>query len=254
MLLALDIGNSAINIGFFIDEQLYIQTLTTYPLRSHEKYASILSEFFPEIFVERAALGVIISSVVGGHTEVLADACKRFMPEDLIILTHKTTTGLAFDIPRPEELGTDRIANAVAAYEICKHPVAALDFGTATTISVVGKNANYLGGAIMPGVGLMNECLGRGTSKLPVVSLSPPESALGADTSECIQSGLFYGTAGAAERLLQEIEKEIGFGLKVVATGGYAGMVSRFLSREHILDKNLTLKGLKIIFMRNKIA
>jgi type III pantothenate kinase len=254
MLLALDIGNSLINIGFFIHEHLHVQALATYPLKTPEKYASILSEFFPEIFVERDALGVIISSVVGGHTGILADACKRFMPEDLIILTHQTVTGLVFDIPRPEELGTDRIANAVAAYEICKHPVAALDFGTATTISVVGKNANYLGGAIMPGVGLMNECLGRGTSKLPVVSLSPPESALGADTSECIQSGLFYGTAGAAERLLREMEKEIGFGLKVVVTGGYAGMVSRFLLREHILDKNLTLEGLKIIFIRNKSA
>lgn len=254
MLLALDIGNSMINIGFFVHEHLHVQNLATYPLKTPEKYASRLSEFFPEIVVERAALGVIISSVVGGHTGVLVDACKRFMPEDLIILTHKTTTGLVFDIPRPEELGTDRIANAVAAYEICKHPVAALDFGTATTISVVGKNANYLGGAIMPGVGLMNECLGRGTSKLPVVSLSPPESALGTDTSECIQSGLFYGTAGAAERLLREMEKEIGFGLKVVVTGGYAGMVSGFLSREHILDKNLTLEGLKIIFMRNNSA
>jgi type III pantothenate kinase len=254
MLLALDIGNSTINIGFFKSEQLHIKTITTYPLRTAEEYASVLSKFFPEIFVERAALGVIISTVVGGHARVLADACKRFMPEDLIVLTHKTATGLVFDIPRPEELGTDRIANAVAAYEVCKQPVAALDFGTATTISVVGKNANYLGGAIMPGVGLMNECLGRETSKLPVISLSPPESALGTDTSGCIQSGLFYGTAGAVERLLQEIEKEADLGLKVVATGGYAGMVSRFLSREHILDKNLTLNGLKIIFMRNKVA
>jgi type III pantothenate kinase len=204
--------------------------------------------------VERTTLGVIISSVVKGHTEVLAEACKQLMPEDLFILTSEIVTGLVFNIPRPEELGTDRIANAVAAYEIFKAPAAVLDFGTATTISVVGKNANYIGGAIMPGVELMNESLARGTSKLNTVNLRPPEAALGTDTLQCIQSGLFYGTAGAIERLLLEMEKEIGVGLKVIVTGGYGDMISRFLTREYILNQNLTLEGLKIIFMRNKGA
>jgi type III pantothenate kinase len=176
------------------------------------------------------------------------------MPEDLIILNSKIATGLVFDIPRPEELGTDRIANAVAAYELCKGPVAAVDFGTATTISVVGKDAHYIGGAIMPGVELMNESLQKGTSKLSGVILSPPESALGIDTSHCIRSGLFYGTAGAVERLLCEMEEEIGFKLKAVVTGGYGVMVSKFLLREYMLKQNLTLEGLKTIFMRNKGA
>jgi len=254
MLLALDIGNSLINIGFFKNKHTYIKKLDTYPLKSSKKYASTLRKFFPEILVERNALGVIISSVVEGHTKVLAEACKHLMPEDLIILSVKTVKGITFDIPRPEEVGTDRIANAVAAYEICRGPVAALDFGTATTISVVGKNANYIGGAIMPGVGLMNAALVRGTSRLSGVSLRRPASALGTNTTQCIRSGLFYGTAGAVERLLCEMEKEIGFGLKVVVTGGYGGLVSKFLSREYILDQNLTLEGLKIIFMRNKSA
>jgi len=254
MLLALDIGNSLINIGVFKHEDIYVKKLKTYPLNSPEKYASKLREFFPEISVERDALGVIISSVVEGHTEVLAEACKQLMPEDLIVLTFKTVKNIIFDIPRPEEVGTDRIANAVAAYEICKGPVAALDFGTATTISVIGKNANYIGGTIMPGVGLMNEALSKGTSKLSMISLRLPKVALGTDTSQCIQSGLFYGTAGAVERLLHEMEEEIGFGLKLVVTGGYGGLVSKLLSREHILDQNLTLKGLKMIFMRNKGA
>lgn len=254
MLIALDIGNSLINIGFFADQGLFVQKLKTTPLKTPEKYASMLRDFLAEISVERAALGVIISSVVVGHTEVLAEACKRLMPEDLLILNPEISTGLVFDIPRLEELGSDRIANAVAAYELCKGPVAAIDFGTATTISVIGKNAHYLGGAIMPGFGLMNESLAKGTSKLSEVSLSPPESALGTDTDGCILSGLFYGTAGAVERLLQEIESEIGFGLKIVVTGGYGSMVSKFLTREYSLRPNLTLEGLKIIFMRHKSA
>ncbi len=254
MLLALDIGNSLINIGLFEAEELCVQNLDTYPIKNPENYTSIIREFFPEIYVERTALGVIISSVVEGHTEVLAEACKRLMPEDLIILNSKIVTGLVFDIPRPEELGTDRIANAVAAYELCKCPVAVVDFGTATTVSVVGKDAHYIGGAIMPGVGLMNESLEKGTSKLSGVSLSLPETALGIDTPQSIRSGLFYGTAGAVEKLICEMEEEIGFVLKVVVTGGYGVMVSKFLSREYMLNQNLTLEGLKIIFMRNKSA
>jgi type III pantothenate kinase len=254
MLLALDIGNSLIDIGFFKHEHLRVKNLTTHPLKKPEDYASILREFLPEISVERTALGVIISSVVEGHTAVLAEACKQLMPEDLIILTSEIVTGIVFDIPRPEELGTDRIANAVAANELYKGPVAVLDFGTATTVSVVGKNANYMGGAIMPGVGLMNESLAKSTSKLSAVSLNQPGAALGTNTLQCIQSGLFYGAAGAVERLLREIEKEIGFELKVVVTGGYGGMISKFLSRDYILNQHLTLEGLKIIFMRNQGA
>ncbi len=254
MLLALDIGNSLINIGLFTHEGLCVHKLTTHPLKKAKKYASTFREFFPEISVERSAFGVIISSVVEGHTEVLAEACERLMPEDLIIVNAEIVTGLILDIPRPEELGTDRIANAVAAYDLCRSPVAVLDFGTATTISVVGENANYIGGAIMPGLSLMNKSLAKGTSKLPVVSLSQPEAALGKDTFKCIQSGLFYGTAGAVERLLKEIEKEIGFSLKVVVTGGYGEIASRFLTREYIFNPALTLEGLKIIFMRNKGA
>lgn len=254
MLIALDIGNSLINIGIFIGKSLFVKKLDTHPLKAPGKYASIMRDFLSEISVERTASGVIISSVVAGHTEVLAEACKRLMPEDLLILSPEIKTGLVFDIPRPEELGSDRIANAVAAYELCKGPMAVIDFGTATTISVVGKDANYIGGAIMPGLGLMNESLAKDTSKLSEVTLSPPGSALGTDTTGCIQSGVFYGTAGAVERLLQEIEREVGFGLKVVVTGGYGSMVSKFLTREHSLRPNLTLEGLKIIFMRNKGA
>jgi len=254
MLIALDIGNSLINIGIFTGKSLFVKKLDTHPLKTPGKYASIMRDFLSEISVERTASGVIISSVVADHTEVLAEACNRLMPEDLLILSPEIKTGLVFDIPRPEKLGSDRIANAVAAYELCRGPMAVIDFGTATTISVVGKDANYIGGAIMPGLGLMNESLAKGTSKLSEVTLSPPGSALGTDTTGCIQSGVFYGTAGAVERLLQEIEKEVGFGLKVVVTGGYGGMVSKFLTREHSLRPNLTLEGLKIIFMRNKSA
>lgn len=254
MLIALDIGNSSINIGFFTKKGLFVKRIATHPSLPSSQYESFINAFIKEKNMDKTPKGIIISSVVPGRTEALRKTLKRIFSVEPLLVSCRIRTGMRLDIPMPEELGSDRIANIVAAYEICKCPSAVIDFGTATTISIVGKNANYIGGAIMPGVGLMNESLAKGTSKLSEVTLSPPESALGTDTFGCIQSGLFYGTAGAAERLLQEIEKEIGFGLEVVVTGGYGGMVSRFLTREHILSPNLTLEGLKIIFMRNKGA
>jgi len=101
---------------------------------------------------------------------------------------------------------------------------------------------------------LMNEALAKGASKLWEVPLSPPELALGTDTIRCIQSGLFYGSAGAVERILLEIEKEVGFRLKIILTGGYGGMISKFLKRKHDLKPHLTIEGLKTIYMRNKDA
>ncbi len=252
MLIALDIGNSFINIGFFTEKGLFVRKIETYPIKPYERYTSLLRDFLAEISIEKNTHEVIISSVVTGHTEVLADACRDLMPEDLLIVGPEVKTGLVFDISKPEELGSDRIANSVASYELYKETVAVVDFGTATTISVIGKDAHFIGGAILPGVGLMNESLAKGTSKLSEVVLRPPKSALGTDTSGCIQSGLFYGTAGAVESLLEEIEKEVGFGLKVVVTGGFSYIISKFLKRRHDLRPNLTLEGLKIIYMRNR--
>jgi type III pantothenate kinase len=252
MLIAIDIGNSSINIGFFTNSGLFVLKIATWPLKTPSEYSLILNRFIKEKNIFKKPKGVIISSVVPGHTEVLAEASKGLKPENLLIMSPEINTGLVFVIPKPEELGSDRIVNAVAAYEIFKGPVAVVDFGTATTISVVGKDANYMGGVILPGLGLMNKSLAKGTSKLSEITLSPPLSALGINTSRCIQSGIFYGTAGAIERLLQEIEKEVEFGLKIVVTGGYGGIISRFLQREYTMRPNLTLEGLKIIYMRNK--
>jgi type III pantothenate kinase len=250
-LIAVDIGNSTIDIGFFSKSGLSVQRIDTLPLKTLEDYRSIFQDFLSENFVEENATGVIISSVVPGHNEILRKTLKKLLSVEPLMVSCKIKTGLTFRIPNPEGLGSDRIANAVAAYERYKCPVAVIDFGTATAMSVVGMNADYIGGAIIPGVRLMNEALAKGTSKLSEAPLTPPGSALGYDTIQCIQSGLFYGTAGAIERLLSEIEKEIGFELKVVLTGGYGGMISKFLKRNYDLIPNLTIEGLKLLYTRN---
>jgi type III pantothenate kinase len=252
MLIGIDIGNSLINIGFFTIRGLLVKKFETHPLRSSETYTSLLKDSIEEISIEKNTYEVIISSVVDSHTEILAKACKDLSPEKLLIVGPGVKTGLIFDIPNPEELGSDRIANSVASYELYKRPVAAVDFGTATTISVVGKDAHYIGGAILPGVGLMNKSLAKGTSKLAEVVLKPPRSALGIDTIGCIQSGIFYGTAGAIERILNEIEKEVNLTFNVVITGGFSCTISKFLRREFEIRPNLTLEGLEIIYQRNQ--
>jgi type III pantothenate kinase len=250
-LIAVDIGNSIIHIGLFSKSGLIVQRIDTLPLKTLEEYSSIFQDLLAENFMGKNATGVIISSVVSGHNEVLRETLKKLLSVEPLIVSYKIKTGLTFCIPNPEGLGSDRIANAVAAYERYKCPVAVIDFGTATAVSVVGVDADYVGGAIMPGVRLMNESLAKGTSKLSEVPLTPPDSALGLDTVQCIQSGLFYGAAGAVERLLSEIEEEIGFELKVVLTGGYGYMISKFFKRNYELIPDLTIEGLKLLYTRN---
>ncbi len=257
MLIAVDIGNSSISIGYFTKRSLVVQKIDTKPLKKAEEYWSNMEYFLTENHIEKNHFNGIISSVVVSHTAVFKKALKMLFNEqgsEVLIVNHNMNTGLGFKIDAPEELGTDRIADAAGAWERYKVPVAVIDFGTATTITVIDDNGNYIGGAIMPGIGLMNDMLEGGTSKLKKIPLEPPEAALGKNTTGCISSGLFYGSAGAAERILAEIEKETGYCFKVIITGGYGRMACKYLARPHDIDPNLTLEGLKVLYERNRPA
>lgn len=258
MIIALDIGNSSINIGYFTNIGLIVQKIDTFPLKKVDEYKLILSNFLSKNHIEKTCFEVIISSVVFSHTAIFKDVLNRLtnkaVDRDILVLNYKINTGLKFKVDFPEKLGTDRIANAAGACEIYNPPVAVIDFGTATTISVVDQFSNFIGGSIMPGLGLMNNMLDNGTSGLKKIDIELPESALGTDSSGCIRSGIFYGTAGAVERILDEIEKETGCKFKVVVTGGYGCMMDKFIKLPHEINPNLTLKGLKIIYEKNKSA
>lgn len=257
MLITIDVGNSSINIGYFIDSGLLVQKMPTHPLRSADEYRKIIRDFLEQNHLEKTIFSCIISSVVTSHTAVLKDAAEKLLENkdnDVIILSHQMDTGLNLKIKAPKELGTDRLANAAGAYAVYQGPVAVIDFGSATTISVVGKNADFIGGSIMPGIGLMNDLLAQRTSKLTKVSFEQPVPALGADTSECIRSGLLIGTAGAVERVLEEIEKEVGYTFRVVVTGGYAHLMDTFIRRPHDVNVFLTHEGLREIYGKNRPA
>lgn len=257
MLITIDIGNSSINIGYFIDSGLLVQKISSRPLRTVVEYIKIIRDFLEQNHLEKKIFSCIISSVVTSHTAVLRDAAEKLSENtdnNVVVLNHQMDTGLNLKIKSPEELGTDRLANAAGAYAIYRGPVAVMDFGTATTITAVGRNADFIGGSIMPGIDLMNELLAQGTSKLTKVSLENPVSSLGTDTAGCIRSGLLIGTAGAVERVLDEIEKEVGYTFRVVVTGGYAYLMDTFIRRHHDVNVFLIHEGLREIYGKNRPA
>ena len=165
---------------------------------------------------------------------------------------HEIKTGLRFRIKNAEELGPDRIVNAVAARRLYEGSLIVVDFGTATTFCVVTEKGEYKGGAIMPGLSLMGSSLASGTAKLPEVDLLGPFDALGRDTEQNILSGVVLGTAGAVERIVAEVERAEGVGFQVVLTGGMAHAVQGHMSRPPALQEpDLTLIGLRAIYERN---
>jgi type III pantothenate kinase len=254
MLIATDIGNSSIKIGYFFDHSLIVQRIPTNPLLGAGEYRQLLRSYMKEKNIAISACNGIISSVVPSHTEVFREALAGLSDEgkaDLLIVD-STISGIEFRISAPEQLGTDRIANAAAAYSLFRRPAAVIDLGSATTITVVDRQGCYIGGSIMPGIRLMNESLGTKTSKLNAVDLRKPGSALGKDTTGCILTGLLIGTAGAVERILEEMETETGLIFNTVLTGGDCMLIEHYIRRSHMIRPDLTLEGLRILHEKNR--
>jgi len=254
LLVAIDIGNSSINIGLFSGPViLWKLKLPTYPLRTAEAYRGEIDALLSKIASGEAPAGVIISSVVPEVTGIVREAVRELSPKEPLLLNASLDTGLSFDLYSPEEIGSDRIADVVAAREGIGEPVGVIDFGTATTVSVC-KDGIFLGGAILPGIGLMADALHRGTARLPLVEIDrqPVDvHAVGRDTNKCIISGIIYGTAGAVERLVTEIEREMGCTFRIAITGGYCYIMAGLIRRDFNLEPDLTLKGLRLIYERN---
>ncbi|RJQ41568.1 MAG: type III pantothenate kinase [Nitrospiraceae bacterium] len=247
-LIAIDIGNSSIDIGFFIEEEIFVQKINTKPLLTSPEYSAFFAGFIREKNIDKMPDGIIISSVVPGHTDAVKKACSALSKKEPVVLTHKMNTGIDFRIEEPEKLGTDRIAAAAGACGLFGAPVAVIDFGTATTLNFIGSGNKYKGGAIMPGMRLMQKSLFSDTAQLPDVAVSKPVSPLGKDTAECIRSGIVYGTAGAVERIISEAEKTERENFKIVVTGGNAEFVLPFLRKVDHSEPELVLKGLRFIY------
>ncbi|MCX7913479.1 MAG: type III pantothenate kinase [Thermodesulfovibrionales bacterium] len=257
MLIGIDIGNTSIGWGLFLKPERgglkYFKKMSTYPIRTVKEYAEVFEELIKDAEIKDGkseAKNVIISSVVPIITPLVMEALKIAKVKKIVTVNHKNTGNLTLRVHNKRGIGSDRIANAVGAYHYFQQALAVIDCGTATTITVVGEKAEIIGGAILPGVGLMQSSLFNSTAKLPAVKPKVTKRALGRDTISAISSGIIYGTAGALEKIISRIEKELNYSLKILLTGGYAKLISSVLDLKHIVIPYLIFEGLRLIYLK----
>lgn len=244
MILVVDIGNTSISMGAFVEDRLETARLDTHPPKTTFGYKEIIRQFLLDKGVHETPEGAVISSVVPGHVEALKEAVRQIARREPLIIDHTTAKGIS---GIRAGLGADRIASAVAAVEMFDAPVAVVDFGTATTVGFVGRGRVFKGGAIMPGLRLMSRALAEGTAQLPEIDIAGVEDPFSSAAS-AIAVGIIVGTAGAVERIIQEFEIRGRERYRVVVTGGYRSAILPHLKRADFVEPDLVLKGLKYIY------
>ena len=254
MILTLDIGNTNIKTALFdgSDMKCYWRISTNRSMSSDE-YGILLANLFQHNNMRMDCVtGIMMSSVVPSVNFTIEHMCQNYFGQTPLFVVPGIKTGINIRYENPRELGSDRIANAVAAYEEYGAPTIFIDFGTATTFGVVGEGGVFLGGCICPGVKLASEALVTGTAKLPRFELTKPEHVIGRTTLTNLQSGMYYGYVGLVKNIVRKIKQELGQEATVVATGGMAVMIAEESKVIDKLDGLLTLKGLRLIYERNK--
>lgn len=255
MLLAIDIGNTNCTFAVFNGSELLGQwRLSTLRHRTAEEYILALSQLMELDGVSyRNIEDVIISSVVPQTVFPLKVLCRNYFHcEALIVGESKVDTGIAVNIDRPEEVGADRLVNAVAARARYGNNVIAVDFGTATNFDVVDGQGNYIGGVIAPGINLSIDALRMAAAKLPEVAIARPERAIGRSTIGAMQSGMYWGYVGLVEGIITRIREEYGQPMQTIATGGLASLYAKATPLIDHLDNDLTIGGLRLIYERNR--
>jgi len=254
MILTLDIGNTNIKTALFDGTEMvkYWRLSTNITNTSDEYGITIMNLFRHEGVDPRDVEGIVISSVVPTINFTIEHMCQNYFGKTPTFIGPGIKTGINIRYENPRELGSDRIANAVAAYEEYGAPTIFIDFGTATTFGVIDEGGVFLGGCICPGIKLASEALVSGTAKLPRFELTKPERIIGRSTLTNLQSGMFYGYVGLVTNIVRKIKQELGKDAKVVATGGMAVMVAEESKAIDVLDGLLTLKGLRILYQRNQ--
>ncbi len=253
MFLGIDIGNSNISIGLVDDGNVvHFFRVKTDTRRTEDEYGIIFSSLFRVRGVSgRDIKCAVISSVVPPLNTTFATMLRKFFDIDPIILAPGVKTGLKMNVKNPVEVGADRVANAVAAYNIFKRDAIVIDFGTATTFDYVTKDGEFMGGVIAPGIEISMDVLSAKTAKLPRVEFRNPGVVIGKSTIESLQSGIFHGYVSLTMGIIKKMKGEIGKDVFVVATGGCSRMmeVVRFID---VFDEHLTIKGLYFIGLKNQ--
>ncbi len=255
MILTLDIGNTNIKTALFEGmEMVQYWRISTNRNMSSDEYGMILMNLFAHNRISTDVVkGIMISSVVPQINFTIEHMCRTYFDMEPLFLEPGIKTGVNIKYENPRELGSDRIANAVAAYELYGGPCITIDFGTATNFGVISEKGEFLGGAICPGLKLAAEALTERTAKLPRFELVRPEAVIGKNTIANMQSGIVYGYIGQINYLVDRMKRELGApNAKVIATGGLAVLVGKESSVIDVMDGLLTLKGLCLIYQKNR--
>ena len=254
MVFAIDIGNTNIVIGCFQDEKiLFVERISTNQTGTALEYAVSFKSFLEIYGLKPDDIeGSILSSVVPSITGVVKHAAETITHKKCMVIGPGIKTGLKIAIDNPAQLGSDMVIGAIAALEQYHGPLALIDMGTATTVSVINEKNEFIGGMIMPGAAIAMNALIDKTAQLPKIAFEPPKKKIGRNTIDCMKSGMIYGFAGSIDGLLDSIEEELGCPVTAIATGGLAEViVPHCRHKDVILDDTLLLKGMRIIYNKN---
>lgn len=254
MVLSIDIGNTNIKFGMFVGNELISSwRIATDRKRLADEYAMVLFNLLASSNLTHEIIaGCVISSVVPVLTQEFSELSRRYLDIEPVVIGPDVETGMVINTDYPAEVGPDLIVNAVAARFLYGAPVIVIGFGTATTFTVVSAEGNFEGVAIAPGVETGADALFQFAARLPQVELAAPRFATGKNTIQAIQSGLVYGYAGLVEGLVHRLRAECENNARVIATGGLAKLISPQTHVIEIVESNLTLIGLNLIYRVNR--
>jgi len=254
MLLTLDLGNTNLTLGLFQKEKLIAHwRLATDHQRMPDEYGLQFHSLLQTSNCHDSQLdGIIISSVVPPLTEHIQQACVHYLHQEPLLVTSDLKLNIQILYDDPSAVGADRIADAVAVQDNYGGPACVIDFGTATTFNALTDKGEYLGGAILPGIGTAAEALVSRASKLPPVELKAPPSVIGRNTQHALQAGLIYGYVAMVEGMVQRFHQHLGQEMKVIATGGHIDKIADHTNVIDHIDAWLTLNGLRLIWNMNR--
>lgn len=254
MILVIDVGNTNIVLGIYNNQQLlHHWRISTNRSGTVDEYGITIHSLFQYAGLSLDQIeGVAISSVVPPLNGLLEQLCERYMKKTPVVVGPGVKTGLNIRYENPREVGADRIVNSVAAIEKYGSPLIVVDFGTATTFDYIDEGGNYLGGAIVPGIGISTEALYQRAAKLPRIELTKPKSVVGRNSVTSMQAGIIYGYVGQVDGIVNRIKKEFNENSRVIATGGLADMIFAESETIEVVDPMLTLEGLRLIYERNQ--